>query len=161
MPATIGVSMIRAHRVDPDSPGGIFESSAFGQPEYPVFGCAIHSPTGDAHESADRRAVDDGAASLFAHQEQLVLHAAPDAAQIDGEHAIKVLGAGVSCLRKGALHAGIVERRIQLSETEDGLLDHRCHLSLIRDIATDANRLMAGRDQIVRGGMNRSLIDIR
>jgi hypothetical protein len=59
------------------------------------------------------------------------------------------------------LHAGIIERRVQPAEGGDGLLDHRRHLSLISNIATDANRLVTGGDQIIRGGAKRSLIDIR
>jgi hypothetical protein len=35
------------------------------------------------------------------------------------------------------------------------------YVSLISDIATDANRLIICGDQVVRGGANRSLIDIR
>src|SRR5712692_8649803 len=97
----------RADRVNADAPGGIFESSALGQPEHPVLGGVIDSAAGYAHESADRRAVDDGATSLPAHLEQFVLHATPDAAEIDRIHAVEIFAAGVSGFCDRTLHAGI------------------------------------------------------
>src|SRR5882757_1914527 len=80
-----------AYRVYPDSLVGVFEPGAFRQAEHAVLGGAIDASPGDSDETADRRAVHDGAASLLAHLEPLVLHAAPDAAQIDAHHTIEVL----------------------------------------------------------------------
>ena len=57
----------RAYSVDTDAPGGVFESGALGQSEHPVLAGVIHCLPGHAHESADGRAVDDGATSLLAH----------------------------------------------------------------------------------------------
>src|SRR6266702_3052063 len=66
-----------------------------------------------------------------AHLNEFVLHAAPDAAQIDRVYAIELLAAGVGGLRKRALHTGIVERHIQTPECGDGSLHHRLYLSRI------------------------------
>src|SRR5467141_1324140 len=51
--------------VDADAPGCIFEARALCQSQHPVFRGVIDAPSGDTHESAKRRVVDDGAASLL------------------------------------------------------------------------------------------------
>src|SRR5881397_3319765 len=55
----------RAHRIDANSSGSIFERSAFRQPDHSVLGCMIGRSTGDADQTTNRRVVDDGAASLL------------------------------------------------------------------------------------------------
>ena len=111
-------------------------------------------------KAANRRAVDDGAASLLSHLAQLVLHAVPDAAEIDRVHAIEFFAAGISGFHGRRLHAGVVVRRIQSTEGGHSLLDHCCHLSLVSDIATDGNRLMSGGDQFFCCRANRVLVDV-
>ena len=66
--------------------------------------------------------------------------------RFDRIHAIKFFDADISGFHGGGLHAGIVECRIQPTKYGDSLLDHGCHLSLVGDIATDGDRLMAGGD---------------
>jgi hypothetical protein len=90
-----------------------------------------------------------------------MLHARPHTAQVDRVHAIECLGSFIGHVARGSLHAGIVERRIQPPEGGDGLLDHGRYLSLISNIATDANRFVTGGEQVARGGANSSLSDIR
>lgn len=81
-----------------------------------------------------------------------MLHAVPDAAEIDCRHAIEFLAAGVRGFHCGRLHAGIVECRVQPAEGGDRPLDHGGHLSLVCDVTDYAGRLVAGRSQLVRGG---------
>ena len=121
----------------------------------------VHRSAGEADQAAYRGAVDDGAASLLAHPAQLVLHAVPDAAEIDRIHAIKFFAAGIRGFHGGRLHAGVVVRRIQATEGGYGLLDHGSHLSLVGDIATYANRLMAGGSQFLCCRASRVLMDVR
>jgi hypothetical protein len=59
------------------------------------------------------------------------------------------------------LHAGVVVRGIQATEGGHGVRDHRCHFSLVGDVAADGNRLIAGGDQFFCCRANRILIDIR
>src|SRR6266566_4107965 len=123
--STIGVSMVPGHT---------------------VLGRMVRCSAGDADQAADRRAVDDGAASALTHLTQLVFHAAPNAPKIDRIHAVKLFAARIGSFHCGALHAGIVERSIQSSEGGDGLLNHRCHLTLVRYVAADGECLVARRD---------------
>jgi len=64
--------------------------------------------------------------------------------KIDAHHAIEVLGLCIGGLGVGTLHAGIIESRIQPSKSGDSLRDHRRHFTGVGDIATHANRLVAG-----------------
>src|SRR5258705_460933 len=56
----------RTYSVDTDAPRGIFERSAFREPEHTVLGGVIHSSTGDADETAKRRVADKSAALEYA-----------------------------------------------------------------------------------------------
>src|SRR2546426_5997246 len=56
-----------AHRIDADSSGGIFECSALSQADHSMLRCMVGCSTCDADQTANRRVVDDGAASLLAH----------------------------------------------------------------------------------------------
>src|SRR5207245_3405355 len=55
----------------------------------------------------------------------------------------------------------IVECRIQLSERGDGLLNHRCHLTLVGYIAPDGKRLVACSNQFLGCGTHRFLVIVR
>src|SRR2546421_10680674 len=111
-----------------------------------MFGCVVYCSAGEADQAANGRAVDDGTASLLAHLAQLVLHAVPDAAEIDRVHAIEFFAAGISSFNGRRLHASVVVRRIQATEGGYRLLDHGCYVSLVSDIAADSKRFMVGGD---------------
>ena len=115
---------------------------------------------GDADQAADRRAVDDGAASLLAHLAQLVLHAAPHAAEIDRIHAIEFFAARIRSFHCRRLHAGVVERRVQPSEGGDGLFGHFRLFSFVSDIAMDGYRPATGRHQFLCCKANRIPLNI-
>ena len=99
-----------------------------------------------ADQAADRRVVDDGAASLLAHLAELVLHAVPDAAEIDPLHALEFFAADIRGLDGRRLHARIIERRIKAAEGGDRLLDHCGYLGLVSDIGGHGDRLAAARE---------------
>jgi hypothetical protein len=84
----------------------------------------------------------------------------PDTAEIDRIHSVKLLTSGISSFNGETLHTGIVERRVQPPKCRNGLLDHRLHLSFIRDIAANSNRLMAGGDQALGGCPHCRFIDV-
>src|SRR5438874_9273390 len=134
----------RAHRIDANSFGGIFERSALRQPDHSVLGCMVGCAARDADQTANRRVVDDSAASLLAHLAELVFHAVPDAAQIDPVHALELFATDVSHFHGRRLYAGVIERRIESTKGRYSLLDHCCYLSLVSDIATDADCLVTG-----------------
>src|SRR6266478_5693893 len=121
-----------------------------------MVGCSA----GNTDQTANRRVVDDGAASLLAHLAQLVLHAVPDAAQIDRVNALELFAADISHFQSRRLYAGVIERRIETPEGGYCLRNHRCYFSLVGDIATDANRLVTCGDQLFCGRANRTLIDV-
>src|SRR4029077_15932721 len=56
-----------ADGVDPDAARRIFQSRALGEPDNPVLCGVVDAALGAPHKSTERRAIDDGAAFLFAH----------------------------------------------------------------------------------------------
>src|SRR5438876_6150699 len=80
----------RAHCIDANPSGGILERSTPGQPDHSMLGCMVYCSAREADQAANGRAVDDGTASLLTHLAQLVLHAVPDAAEIDRVNAINL-----------------------------------------------------------------------
>src|SRR3954449_156026 len=56
-----------AYRVDPDAARRVLERGALGHSEDAVLGGVVGGASRVADEAAERRAVDDGATSLFAH----------------------------------------------------------------------------------------------
>src|SRR6266568_7014982 len=147
-----------AHRIDANSSGGIFERSALCQADHSVLGCMVGCAAGDTDQTANGGVVDNGAASLLAHLAELVFHAVPDAAQIDPVYAIEFFAADISHFHGRRLYAGVIERGIETPEGGYCLRDHRCHFSLVGDIATDANRLVTSGYEFFCDGANRILI---
>ena len=78
-----------------------------------MFGCVIDGPARNADKAPDRRIVHDGPATLFSHLEQFVFHAEKDTAEINRIHSVEFFTSGISSFNGGALHTGIVKRRIQ------------------------------------------------
>src|SRR6266852_248597 len=95
--ATIGVLIVPGHTALMQIPLEAYSSAApLRQSDHSVLGCMVGCPAGDADQTANRRVVDDGAASLLAHLAQLVLHAVPDAAQIDRVNVLELFVADIS-----------------------------------------------------------------
>src|SRR5207248_8226465 len=82
-------------RVHSDAVLDVFQSGRPGQADHPVLGRNVGSDTRVAGQRADRCVVDDRAAALAFHLSQFVLHTAPNAAQVDPDHAIPVLAGAV------------------------------------------------------------------
>lgn len=154
-------SPCRAHGVDADTPRSVFQRRTFGQAENAMLGRMIGAALSTANQPADRRAVDDGAASLLTHVLQLILHTGPHTTQVDRVHAVEVLGRGVGGLREDVLNAGIVECHIQAAECGDGLLDHRLNFAQIRHVAADTDGLVSGFDEFIGGGATAVAVHIR
>src|SRR5207237_2690513 len=74
----------------------VFESGGPRQTDHPVLGGDVRTNTGVAGQRADRCVVYDRAAALALHLLQFVLHGAPDAAQVDPNHAVPLFGRALS-----------------------------------------------------------------
>jgi hypothetical protein len=70
--------------------------------------------------------------ALGAHLAELMLHARPDTAQINGDHLVEALGRLIGWVASEADDAGIVEGHVQPAVGRDGALDHLGDLHLIR-----------------------------
>src|SRR5215213_7481925 len=108
-----GLDGSRADRVDADAAGRVLEGSALGEADDAVFGGVVGGAAREPDQAAERGAVDDGAAALRAHRPQLVLHAGPDAAQVDRVHVVEGLGWFVGGVGRRGLDAGVVEREVE------------------------------------------------
>src|SRR5438876_6712139 len=161
MPATIGVDDSGADCVDADAPGGVFEGCAFGESKHAVLAGVICRPPGYAYESTERGIIDDCPTPLFAHLEQLVLHAAKHRPEIDGVHAVEFRHAGIGDFCHGALNTGVVERRIQPPEGRNRLPYHGFYLRVISHVALYADGFVTAGDQLFGGRASRSFIDVR
>src|SRR5258708_18649098 len=95
-----------------------------------------------ADQAAERRAVHDGAATLFAHNLKLELHAAPDTAQIDAHHTVIVSAWGVGGFCKNILDASVVIGGIQSAELSHDLLHHSFDLLIVRHVTGNGQRLV-------------------
>src|SRR5439155_3516253 len=69
-----------------DAASRVLKRGALGEADHAMLRGVIRSTLIAADQAAERRAVHDGAAALFAHNLKLELHAAPDTAQIDAHH---------------------------------------------------------------------------
>ena len=125
-----------------------------------MLGRVIGSPARLADEAAKRGTVDDGAAALGTHLEQLMFHASPDTAQIDGGHVVEGSRGFIGQIAHRTQDTGIVERHVQLTEGRDRALDHGRDLRLVRHVAGDADRPVTGRGQLPGRGAQRVLVDI-
>src|SRR5215207_7268109 len=134
-----------AHGVDANAPRRIFERCALGKADHAMLGRMVGRAAWKADKTPERRAVNDGAATLLPHLPELMLHAGPDAPEIDRIHTIEVLGRLVRCVARRDLNAGVVEGHVEPAEASNRAVDHRGDLSLVRYIAGNSNRLMTRR----------------
>jgi hypothetical protein len=117
-----------------------------------VLGGVIGGAARQPDQAAERGAVDDGAAALGAHRPELVLHAGPDAAQVDRVHAVERLGRLVGGVGRRDLDAGVVERQVEPTEAVDRAFDQGGDLVLVGHVAGDSERSIPGGGQLVGGG---------
>jgi hypothetical protein len=108
-----------------------------------MFGGVVDSAFGPAYKAAQRRAIDYTAASLLPHLLKFELHATPDTAEVDSHHSVVVFRRGISRIRKDILNAGVVVGCIEVPKGRDRLMNHRFHLSVVGNVATDGKCFMA------------------
>ena len=125
-----------------------------------MFGGVVGSAAGESDQAAERGAVDNGAAALRAQRPQLVLHAGPDAAQVDRVHAVEGLGRFVGGVGRRDLDAGVVEREVEPAEARHGPVYERGDLLLVGDVAGDAERPTARGGQLGRRGPEDPLVAV-
>src|SRR5215207_414476 len=89
------VDQARVDRVHANAVLDILQGRRPRQADHAVLGGDVGADPGVAGQRTDRGVVDDGAAALALHLPQLVLHAAPHAAQVDPDDAIPVLAGAV------------------------------------------------------------------
>lgn len=83
------------------------------------------------------------------------------AAEIDRIHTVELFAAGISGFCDRTLNASIVERRIEPAEGGDGLFNHRRHLQLVHDVATDGECFVARSDHVLDCAAHRFLMIAR
>ena len=120
----------------------------------------VSGPARQPNQAAERGAVDDGAASLLAHRSELVLHAGPDAAQVDRVHAVEGFGRFVGRIGRRSLDAGVVEREVEPAESVDRALDQGGDLLLVGHVADDVQRLVTRSGQLLGRGPDRLFVAI-
>src|SRR4051794_2598390 len=89
-----------------------------------------------------------------------MLHAGPDAAQVDRADAVEVLGRLVGGVAERKHDAGVVEGHVEAAVLGDGAVDERGDLILVGDVARDAERAVTEVGQLVGGGAKRLLVDV-
>jgi hypothetical protein len=125
-----------------------------------VLGRVVDPALGTSHKSAERRAIDDRTASLFAHLLQFELHAAPFAAEIDPHDAVVILSVSVCSLCEDILDSRVVISGIEPAESSHRLLDHGIDLRVIGDIATNGDGLVALGGQALGCDLHRGLVPV-
>lgn len=93
-----------------------------------MLGRVVDSALGTSHKSAERRATDDRATSLFAHLLQFKFHAAPFAAEIDPHDAVVVFTGGV-----GRLCEDILDARRSIASTRNRFNEPSVQNSFVLD----------------------------
>ena len=117
-----------------------------------MFGGVVGGAARQPDQAAERGAVDDGAAALRAHLAQLVLHAGPDAAQVDRVHPLEVLGRLVGRVARREHDAGVVERHVEPAERRRRCARPWRRPRLVGHVAGDAERLVARGGQLLGRG---------
>ena len=91
---------------------------------------------------------------------QLVLHAGPDAAQVDRVDPVEDLGRLVGGVAGRDLDAGVVEGHVEPAERVDRCLHHGGDAVLVGHVASDAEHLVSCGGEVVGGGAESVLVDV-
>ena len=136
--------------VDADSLPGILQRRRFGQPKYTMLRGVVSPDTGDAYQTALRRAVYDGSLAVLFHLDKFVLHTVPHTAQIDRSNPVEIPAFGFrQIFPHGGMYAHVIISYIQLAENSDRLFDSRFHLCLVRYVAPDTDGVVSFRFQFL------------
>ena len=155
-----GLDGARANSVDADAAGGVFDGGAEGQADDAMLGGVVGATAWEPDQPAERGAVDDRSGALGAHLGELVLHAGPDAAQIDGVDPVEHLGGLVGGVDGGGLDAGVVVGHVQAAERLDGPGDGGGDLVLVGDVAAHGKYVVPGVAQLGLGRVEGVGVDI-
>jgi hypothetical protein len=143
------VDQAGVNRVHADAVLDVFQSGRPRQADHAVLGGDVGTDTGVAGQRANRRVVDDRAAALAFHLLQFVLHAAPNAAQVDPNHAIPVFAGAVGGRGDARHHPGVVERGVQSAELGNSSVHHSLNLCVVTHIAAEGDCPMASGHQLL------------
>ena len=144
-------------RVHADSPTGELDRDFPGERQDSSLGRRVRDLRGRrAHESHERRGVDDAAAAGAKERGDAVLAAEEDPLQVHAEHEVPRLLVGVEDRSVGVReHPRVVEEHVQLAIRLLGLRDHRADVVAPGDIGVDemgaASRLFDLRDGLFPG----------
>jgi hypothetical protein len=161
MSVTIGVSMVPGQIALIRIPRGAYSKAALRvRPMTPCLAAWYAARPGQPDESAEGRAVDDGATAVVAHLMQLMLHAGPYAAKVDRVHPVEDFRRLISGVARWGLDAGVVERHVQPAEGVNRCLQHRRNAGLVGHVTSDGQHLVSCLREVVRGGAESFLVDI-
>nr|GEU28411.1 hypothetical protein [Tanacetum cinerariifolium] len=143
------------HSVHADAARSVLNAGALGQAQYAMLGGVVGGAFALADQAAEGRTIDDRARALLFHLHQFMLHAGPDAAQVDAADSVVRGGAGGREWLMRSLDAGIVECHVDPSECGDGLFNQAGHLRFFGDIADEAAHVVSLGRQFCGGGGKR------
>jgi len=89
-----------------------------------------------------------------------LLHAAPNASQVDRHHAIPLLTADLSRVDAALHDASVVERGVEPPERGHGPVNHGRHLGVIGDVAANGEGLAAAGTETLGGRTHRVLAPV-
>ena len=140
--------------------GAYSQGGAAGQADHAVLGGVVGGAAGQADQPAEGGAVDDRAAALFAHLGQLVLHAGPHPAEVDGVDPVEDLGGLVGGVAGRDLDAGVVERHVEPAEGVDGRVTMAATLSSSATSHGTPEHAWPAAVSSSVGGVERGLVDV-
>src|SRR5690606_40852176 len=124
-----------------------------------VLGGRIYAHLRRRAQSRHRRRIDDHPATLGEHHRQLVLHAQPDALDVDAHDGVELRLAAFGQPPLLDLDAGIVEGVIEPPVTAKNPLDHAANLLVTGHVAADEQRLATGGANLRHAGFAAALIE--
>ena len=134
-----GANHPRTNRVDPDVFTAVFQRGRLGQADDGMFAAAVGRHFGRADQPGYGRSVDDGAAALLHHLRQLVLHAQPDALDVDIHDAVKHRFRTVGQAHVLFFNACVVESAVEAAKSIYRRGHHRLNIKGFADIRLDKN----------------------
>ena len=115
--------------------GGAFDGGDFGKADDTVFAGDVNAGAGKAHDSGDRRHIDDGTAcALLRHLLNFIFEAEEEAFEIDVMDVVPVFLGLVSEGNPCSFDACIVERDVQAAVFLNGFLDDGLNIGTFRDV---------------------------
>ena len=141
---------------------GVLERGGLGQADDAVLGRAVGRRADAADQARGGGQVDDRAAApLLEHLGDLVLHAQPDAAQIDADDAIEFIVGHLIHPQRRPLDRCDVRGAVQPAVTRNRALDQLSNLRRLGHVATGEKRVAARGANLSKGFLAAAPVDIR